>query len=188
MTSEAKEVIRKVAGEAASAEKKDQETRQLVVFELDAEEYAVEIAEAKEIIKIPEVTPVPGAPEFISGIFNLRGKIVVVIDMERRFRLVREHPAVRKHALVIDVEGTLFGVAVDQVTEVARIPVGAIRPAPEAVSSKIHADYIKGIAVLQAPEGRSRLLILLDLAKVLQEKELFGFGDIVRDASLPAAP
>jgi len=182
MAADLKAVIKKVAAEARTAEHRPEETAQLVVFELDGEEYAVEITEVREIIKPPEITPVPGAPEFIRGIFNLRGKIVVVIDMEKRFRLVREHPAESRHVIISLVGETHFGVMVDQVTEVVRIPARSIKPPPPLVSSKIRLEYLKGVAVLSESEDRPRLLILLDLPKMLQEKELLGVSEAVREA------
>jgi purine-binding chemotaxis protein CheW len=185
MTIEAREVIRKVAQESTSNEKADGESHQFVVFDLDKEEYAVPISDAKEIIKIPRITPVPGAPEFISGIFNLRGKIIVVVDLEKRFRLVREHPMVPLHSIIVEVSGTLFGVVIDQVMEVVRVPTKAIKPAPALVSSKIHAEYVSGIAVLPGEGDSSRLLIMLDLPKLLQDKELLGFGATVQKAVPP---
>lgn len=169
----------------------------MVVFELDKEEYAVRITDLQEIIKIPEITPIPNAPEFIRGILNLRGKIIVVIDLEKRFHLVREEKILSKHIIIAEVNESTFGVIVDQVIEVLRVPITAIQPTPALVSSKIHADYLKGVVVLgdndsskeltakkcralldkqktgeQLKESGARLLILLDLPKMLQDKEL----------------
>jgi len=150
------------------------------VFELDQEEYAVQITDIREIIKFPLITPIPNAPAFISGIFNLRGKIIVTVDMEKRFHLVREKVITPKHIIITEVNGGAYGVIVDQVTEVLRVPVISIQSAPELVSSKIHADYLKGVVVLEN-DKRSRLIILLDFPKLLQEKELLSFGKIVNN-------
>lgn len=183
MTADLKDIVKKVVEGPAGEKKEAEEAIQLVVFELDGEEYCVGILDVQEIIKIPDITPVPNAPEFIRGICNLRGKVVVAVDLEKRFRLVRERPAAPKNAVIADVGGTLFGIIVDQVSEVIRIPVSRIQPPPALVSSKIHAEYVKGVIVEDGGAGRSRLLILLDLRKLLKDSELLGFGQEVRKAS-----
>jgi len=148
---------------------------QLVVFELDQEEYAVEITEAREILRATEVTPIPNSPDFIEGIINIRGKIVVVLNLEKRFNLVREHPEKRLHIIIYEVGENTYGAVVDEVTEVLRIPKDAIEPAPAIISEKIKADYVEGVGVLE-----NRLLLLLDFKKVFEEKELAQLGDLVR--------
>ena len=203
-----KEVITQVAQQQQSAEKKVVETKQVITFELDKEEYAAPILDLREILRIPEIISVPGVPPFVKGIFNLRGQIVVVIDLEKRFALKREHPMEPRDVIIVEVGGTIFGVVVDEVTGVLRAPVTSIKPTPALVSTKIHADYLNGIIVLEesqgvekkeelAPEqieellktpkqarlagsGKARLLLLLDLPKILSEEKLLGFGDTVR--------
>jgi len=167
-----KEVV-KTPEVIASEEAK--ELVQLVVFELDKEEYATEITEAREILRATEVTPIPNSPDFIEGIINVRGKIVVVLDLEKRFNLVREHPEKRLHIIIYEVGENTYGAIVDEVTEVLRIPKDAIEPAPAIISEKIKADYVKGVGVLE-----NRLLLLLDFKKVFEEKELAQLGELVR--------
>ena len=152
---------------------------QVVVFTLDGEEYATPIGDLLEIIKMEAVTPVPNAPECIKGIINLRGKIVIVVDMERRFHLTREHPATFEHIVVTEIDHTLLGIAVDQVREVVRIPLSAVKPPPDLVTAKIHAEYLKGVIVLSAQPatGGERLIMLLDIKKMLDEKELLKAGE-----------
>lgn len=201
-----KKIVAEVARQSESTEEKPEEFIQLVVFELDKEEYAVNITDLREIIKIPEITPIPNAPEFIRGILNLRGKIVVVVDLEKRFNLVRENKVEPKHIIIAEVDENIFGVIVDKVTEILRVPISAIHPTPALVSAKIHQDYLKGVVVLYEKEGpkkltkeeceaflaelksekgrksRARLLILLDLPKLLSEKELLKVGDQIKEA------
>ena len=205
MANDLKQVIAKVAGEGQAKDKKPEELIQLVVFKLDREEYAAQITDLQEIIKIPEITPIPNTPRFIRGILNLRGKIVVVVDLEKRFNLTRESKDTPQHIVIAEVGGNIFGVIVDEVTEVLRIPVTAIQPPPALVSSKIHADYLKGVAVLEikepskeslekacrrlatnhqiknsAEKAETRLLILLDLPKMLEDKELLQVGESIQ--------
>ncbi|TSC94020.1 MAG: CheW protein [Parcubacteria group bacterium Licking1014_1] len=206
---DAKEVIAQVAQQQQSAEKKVVETKQVITFELDKEEYAAPILDLREILRIPEIIAVPGVPPFVKGIFNLRGQIVVVIDLEKRFALKREHPMEPRDVIIVEAGGTVFGVVVDEVTGVLRVPVTSIRPTPSLVATKIQADYLNGVIVLEesqgtqgteekeelAPEqikellktkkpaggpGRARVLLLLDLPKMLSEEEFLGFGNTVR--------
>ena len=175
---DAKEVITQVAKQRRGAEEKIVETKQVITFELDKEEYAVPILDAREILRIPEIIEVPGVPPFVKGIFNLRGQIVVVIDLEKRFALKREHPMEPRDVIIAEVGGTIFGVVVDEVTGVLRAPVTSIKPTPALVSSKIHTDYLNGVIVLE--ESPARILLLLDLPKILSEEELLGFGNLAR--------
>lgn len=175
-----------VISQAASERGKGQKAEtlvQLVIFELDKEEYAVPIEDLREIIRIPEIAPVPNSPEFIRGILNLRGTIVVVVDLEKRFHLVRESKAPPQHIVITEANGSTFGIVVDHVSEVLRVPVSKIQPTPALVSSKIHAEYLKGVVVME--EGaKSRLIILLDLPKMLQEGELLNVKAIVTESAL----
>lgn len=199
----ARDVIAQVAKKEARPETKIIPTEQLVTFELDKEEYASIITDLREIIKIPEIVPIPGAPEFIRGILNLRGQIVVVIDIEKRFHLAREHPVEAKHIIIAEVEDSVFGVIVDEVTGVLRVPMADIKPTPSLITSKIRADYLKGVVVLEEEpteaeeenaekedkkkltkkktEIKSRLLLLLDIPKMLAEKELLEFGSVIQE-------
>lgn len=193
------EGVQKVTAGAAG-KKSSAELVQLVVFTLDTEEYAVPITDLQEIIKVPEITPIPNSPRFIKGILNLRGKIVVVIDLEKRFQLAREVEKELKHIIITEINGASFGVVVDEVIEVLTVSKEVIQPTPSLVSSKIHSDYLNGVVVLQKdcskndPEKKnadgggegsteeSRLLILINLSKILQEKDLAEAGEIVGGA------
>jgi purine-binding chemotaxis protein CheW len=147
---------------------------QMVVFELDHEEYAVPILEVKEVIKLPQITQVPNSAASIAGIINLRGKVVPVLDLEKKFNLVRENKTPSEHILVAEAEGGLaFGILVDKVSEVAKIPQSSIKAAPQVIAGKIAADFLKGVVVNQL-EGRERIMLLLDLKKILSDKETEG--------------
>lgn len=170
---------------------------QFVVFELDREEYALLITDVQEIIELPEITPVPNAPDFVKGIINLRGKIVVIIDLEKKFNLKREKETPAKHIIIAEFEGMAFGIMVDFVKEVVRVPLAAVQETPALVSSKIHADYLRGVVPLArtgeslagteaqsgvAKEG-SRLLILLDLPKMMQSQEIAALGSKINEVT-----
>lgn len=159
-------------------------TQQMVVFELDKEEYAVPITEVQEVVKIPQITPVPQSPEFILGIINLRGKIVPILDMEKWFKLVRENKGIPEHIMVTeDDRGNLFGIQVDKVAEVLKISQNSIQPSPKMITNKIAAEYLKGVAVIKK-EDAERVLLILDLQKILTAEDVGGIQKaIVSDSS-----
>jgi len=186
------DVIKDVAREGGAQEnKKNEELIQLVVFELDKEEYGVDITDLQEIIKIPDITPVPNSPKFIRGIFNLRGKIIVTVDLEKRFNLERDISATDGNIIITEVEKNNFGVVVDRVSEIITVPKSSVQPTPSLISTKIQTDYLKGVVVIDKKNGKinegkesnndSRLIILLDLPKLLQEKELLNLGKTVQE-------
>jgi len=140
---------------------------QLVVFDLGGEEYGLGITEVKEIVKTGEITYVPNTPDFIRGIINLRGKMVVVMDMKNRFMIEREDEWKGKHIIIIERGENTYGLMVDEVSEVLRLPEDAIKEAPEIITTRIHADYLKGVGTLE-----DRLIIVLNLDKVLAEDDL----------------
>jgi purine-binding chemotaxis protein CheW len=191
-------VVKNVARKTQASEAVVVPTKQLVTFELDREEYAAVITDLREIIPIPEIVPIPGSPGFIRGIVNLRGKIVVVIDLEKRFSLNRESSVVPKHIVIAEVEDSTFGIVVDAVTGVLHVPVSSIKPTPKLVSAKIHSEYLEGVAVLEGeqqqtetkPEAKAgkkseseahRLILILDIPKLLSEKELLSFGSSIQE-------
>jgi len=147
---------------------------QFVVFSLGGEEYGLPILDVKEIVKTEEITTVPNVPEFIRGIINLRGRIVVVINLEKRFMLQREEEYTGKHIVIAEIGEGIFGLMVDEVTEVLRMPEENVKPAPPIITKKINVDYLKGVGTIE-----KRLIILLDLQKVLSEAELVKLSESV---------
>ena len=147
---------------------------QLVIFDLEGEEYGVDIMDVREIMKKAQITPVPNSPQFIAGIVNVRGTIDVVVDLAKRFNLKTSKDAKREHIINVERGDNLYGMVVDEVTEVLRIPKDTIEPAPAIISQEIGADYVKGVAIVE-----DRLLILLDTEKVLDEKKLAQFSSVI---------
>jgi purine-binding chemotaxis protein CheW len=203
MADDIKQVISKVVSEDAEKKKKTVSTVQLLVFTLDKEEYAVYITDTREIISIPDITPIPNSPKFIKGIINLRGKIIVVVDLEKRFGLVRENKIKSKHIIISEVAENNYGIVVDMVKEVLTVPKTSIQATPELVSAKIKADYLDGVIVIDnkseekkeedkdkekkkkvEEKQSSRLIILLNLQKLLQEKELLEIGKTINQAKV----
>lgn len=155
-----------------------EKTRQIVVFELDREEYAIPIEDVREVIKIPEITLIPNCPAYISGIINLRGQVYSIIDLEKRFQLVRANINIKPvHIVIVDASTSPFGVIVDQVTEVLRLPESWIQPTPDTVGSKIGLEFVKGVVVIKSESEidtgqEPRILLLLNLKEILSTQEL----------------
>src|SRR5690348_9938466 len=139
--------------------------QQLVVFQLGAELYGVEISRVHEIIRLQAVTRIPHAPTFVEGVINLRGKVISVINLRRRFGLPAADDTRAGRIVVVDINDQVIGMVVDGVSEVLRVSTATIEPPSPAVSG-IDSEYLQGIVKL--PE---RLVILLDLDRVLSREE-----------------
>jgi purine-binding chemotaxis protein CheW len=138
---------------------------QIVIFELGTEHFGVEIERVESIIKMQPITQLPHVPDFIEGVTNLRGKVLPVIDLRKRFGLEAREADKHSRIIVVNVDQTEVGMIVDQVSEVLTVPEAAVEPAP-AITTTIDSAFITGIAKLD-----QRLVILLDLGKVLSPQE-----------------
>jgi len=147
---------------------------ELIVFDLGDEEFGADIDQVREIITVEKITSIPDSPNFIRGVTNVRGEIAVVIDLAARFSLPRKSEVENKHIVITEQEKNLFGLMVDGVTEVQRIPEKDIKATPKLVT-RIDRIYISGVLTLE-----NRLIILLDLAKVLLEQELAGLAGLAK--------
>ena len=140
---------------------------QLVVFQLGGEEFGVEIMQVQEIIRMPDLTRIPQSPEYVEGVINLRGKIIVVVNLDTKFALHSKELDEDSRIIIVEVGGNVVGMVVDSVSEVMRLSASNVEPAPDIISTKVKADYLKGVGKLD-----ERLLILLDLERVLNEDEM----------------
>lgn len=139
----------------------------LVTFDLMGEEFGVPILDVREIILMSEVTPVPNAPAFVEGVINLRGQIIPIVDLRKRFKLKQKTEADKSRIVVVEVANSVLGLIVDGDSEVLRIPADFVKPAPALIAGGIGAEYIKGIAYYQ-----ERMIILIDLHKVFSHEEM----------------
>jgi purine-binding chemotaxis protein CheW len=139
--------------------------RQLVLFDLGGEVYGVDIAAVHEIIRMQPIIKVPKAPFFVEGVINLRGKVIPVVDMRRRFGLEKVDHTKDNRIVVVDVNNTTIGIIVDAVTEVLRIRADAVELPSDIITANADSDYLMGIAKLD-----DKMVILLDLNKVLPEE------------------
>ena len=149
------------------SERKMAEEEQLVSFKIENEEFGVGIEEVQEIIRLPEITKVPKAPSFVEGVINLRGNVLPVIDLRKRFDLEATKKTNATRIVVVNVDNKTTGIIVDSVSEVLRLPKNAIEPPPPIVAG-IEAKYLRGIGKLD--DGK-RLIILLNLNEILTVKE-----------------
>ncbi|WP_022662768.1 chemotaxis protein CheW [Paucidesulfovibrio longus] len=145
--------------------RQDDELIQLVTFRIGEEEFGVDILAVQEIIRTMAITKVPKAPDFVEGVINLRGKVIPIVDLRRRFGMAARDSDKHSRIIVIETGMVIVGFMVDSVSEVLRIPAGTIE-APPAVVSGLESDYIDGVGKLD-----DRLLIMLDLDRLLSGQE-----------------
>jgi purine-binding chemotaxis protein CheW len=138
------------------------EAQQVVVFELASETYALDISHVIEIIRIQPVTPVPGAADYIEGLINLRGRVVPVVDLRKRFYLPARATGDRSRIIVVQVADDIVGAVVDAVSEVIMVNPDLIEPAAKIVSG-VDAEYIRTIAKIEG-----HLVAVLNPDKILE--------------------
>lgn len=145
---------------------------QLVSFCLGDEEFGIDILMVQEINRMLDITKVPKSPDFIDGVINLRGRVIPIINLRKRFGLPVKEADKETRIVVVEIEGNIVGMTVDSVSEVLRLPLDTIEPPPPMVSG-VDAEYIKGVAKIG-----DQLLILLDVSKLLSTKEKEMLGNI----------
>jgi purine-binding chemotaxis protein CheW len=143
----------------------------IVGFRVGREVFGVPIALVHEIVRVPEITSVPDSPGFVQGVINLRGKIVSVVDLRRRFGEKDIKPTKKNRILVTEVHGKLVGLIVDSASEVLKIPESDIELPP--VFDQGELNYVTGVGKLNG-----RLIILIDLNRILQKGELRRVGEV----------
>jgi len=146
--------------------KQDNELLQLVTFAISEEEFGIDILRVQEIIRIMPITKVPNSPPSVDGVINLRGRVIPVIDLRRRFGMGAKEHDNSTRIIVIEIHGMIIGFVVDGVSEVLRIQSSTVEPPPPVVAG-VESEYIKGVGKLD-----DRLLILLDIDKLLTSEEI----------------
>lgn len=160
-----------------------EESLQLVNFELSGEEFGVDIMQVSEIIPISKITRIPQAPECVKGLINLRGKIVVVIDLNRRLGFSpRESDSLSK-IIIVKVKDTTIGMLVNSVNGILKLPLSSIESTPDMIKSKINSEYLTGVG-----KAGNRLLILLNLSRVLGEEEVDELNQLSSSSSSSSSP
>jgi len=147
----------------------------IVGFKVGRETYGVPITSLHEIVRVPEITAVPDAPDYMEGVINLRGKIVSVLDLRKRLGERETAPSRRNRILVLEHKGRLSGLIVDSASEVIKIPATDVEPSPtEFLEGKLNC--VTGLGKYQG-----RLIVLLDMAKLLE------FGGQEHKGKIPAS-
>ncbi len=139
---------------------------QIVGFRIGNETYGVRIGAVREIVRVPEITAVPSAPDTVEGVINLRGKIIPVMDLRKRFGQTEISSDKKNRILVVELDNKLLGLIVNSASEVLKIPPSEIE-APGSVFADGESGYVTGVGKL-----KGRLIILLDISKLLHRPEL----------------
>ena len=141
------------------------EMLQFVTFKLAGQKYAVEILKVQEINNMKDITPIPNSPGYVEGAINLRGKVIPVLSLRKKFHLDDLSLSETSKIIIIDIRGVIMGVIVDAVSDVLRISPDVVEP-PPAVASSVRSEFIRGVAKLA-----TELVILLDMDKLLDDVE-----------------
>lgn len=135
---------------------------QIVGLRIGRETYGIPIALVREIVRVPDITAVPNTREYVEGVINLRGKIISVVDLRKRFGETNTENNKKNRIVVVEFEGRTVGLVVNSASEVLKLSASEIAP-PSSVFIDGEVDYVTGVAKLG-----ERLIILLDLSKVLK--------------------
>ncbi len=149
-----------------------EDEQQLVLFQLADEDYGVNIYSVQRLIQVPEITPVPRAPTYVEGVIDVRGDIIPVINLKKRFGFDNTEVGEDGRIVITEIGDQIVGFLVDDVSEVTRLSDEDIEP-PSAVVGGAETDFISGIGKRNTDDATSsnRLIIVLDVQKVLGQQE-----------------
>jgi len=155
---------------AVRAEVSKTESKQLVTFQLGEELYGVNIMDVKEIVRVQTIRPIPNAPTYVEGIFNLRSEIIPIINLHKRFHLRKlltsEEDELLSGFVILDIDGMKLGIIIDRISRVVTVEKEDIQPPPQMFSG-IGAEYIEGVV-----RQENGYLILLEIRDLFNPKEL----------------
>lgn len=137
---------------------------QLVSFHVGSEEFGLDILRVQEIIRVQQLTRVPNTQDCVDGVINLRGRIIPVVALRKRFGMEDIPHDKQTRIVVVEIQGTVLGFIVDSVSEVLRIPANTVEPPPRL--GKVTREYVSGVGKLD-----DRLLILLDVDSLMHTEE-----------------
>ncbi len=141
---------------------------QIVCFKIGKEEYGIDILQVQEILKLPKVTKLPKSLDYIMGVMDLRGKVIPIIDLSRKFRIASDNISGSNRAIVVDIGGKQVGLGIDSVSHVLKVDSKDIEPPPPVVKG-ISGKYIVGIAKME-----SGFIVVLDISKLFSKEEVTG--------------
>ena len=148
-----------------AAQVQDNTILRWVTFRLDQEKYGINVMQVQEVLRVSEIAPVPGSPEYVLGIINLRGNVVTVIDTRKRFGLEPRELDDAARIVIVESNDQVVGIMVDSVAEVVGLKVSEVEAAPN-VGTEDSSRFIQGVA---SQEGE--LLVIVDLNKLLTDEE-----------------
>lgn len=147
--------------------------QQVLCFTLAGESYGIPILKVREIQGQAPITRIPKAPDYMPGVINLRGSIVPIIELRKRFRLGKAEEGVRPVIVIVEVQGRTLGMRVDSVSDVLDLDSDQIKPPPEwGTEGNLGREYIAGLATVAVAEQEDSMLILLDLDQLLSLNEM----------------
>jgi purine-binding chemotaxis protein CheW len=138
---------------------------QLISFELEEEQFGIDIYMVQEIIRMVPITKIPNSPDFVEGVINIRGRIIPVVNLRSRMGMPEKVHDNNSRIIVVEVNKQTTGFIVDAVNEVLRVPVNITEEPPEIVTG-VNSEYIKSVGKLE-----DRILILIDFERVLSKSE-----------------
>lgn len=141
------------------------DTAQVVSFRLADEEYGLDIMKVQEIILVGEITEIPEVPEYLRGLIDLRGKVIPIVDLRRRFGLEAGNCTEQARIVVVNTGESIFGIVVDAVNEVMRIAPSQIEPPPNGLLG-VEQAYIKGLVKME-----DKIMILLNIDRILSKSD-----------------
>lgn len=154
----------------------DEERLQLVTFKLGNETYGIDIMDVKEIVSLCEIRPIPGAPSYVAGIMNLRGVVIPIIDLHKRFQLEKpklsEDEELLSGYIIINIDGVKIGIIIDKVSRVLNVEAAEIQAPPQMMSG-IGSEYIRGVIHIE-----EEYLIFLDIRRIFNSQELKQLNNI----------
>ncbi|MBK8973630.1 MAG: chemotaxis protein CheW [Hahellaceae bacterium] len=159
-----------MANYSVQGQASDDPILQYVTFKLDEETYGINVMQIQEVLRYTEIAPVPGAPDYVLGIINLRGNVVTVIDTRKRFGLSESEVSDHTRIVVIEVDNQVVGILVDSVAEVVYLRQSEVESAPN-VGNEESAKFIQGVC-----NKNGELIILVEFEKLMSEEE---WSDVV---------
>jgi purine-binding chemotaxis protein CheW len=151
---------------------------QIVGLRIGRETFGLPISMVREVVRVPEITAVPNAPAHIEGVINLRGRIIPILDLRKRFGEKDLEPNKKNRVVVVELEARAIGLIVNSASEVLRIPPSDIEP-PHNIFQEGELNFITGVGKL-----KGRLIMMLDLNRILQSGELRRIEEVTKSLSV----
>ncbi|MDW7651002.1 MAG: chemotaxis protein CheW [Bacillota bacterium] len=146
-------------------EEQSHDELQLVAFYLQGEEFAIDIQKVREVLKLTQITPLPQSLHFIEGVINLRGEVIPVVDLRKRFQISDSGRTDHTRIIIVEIDESLVGLIVDSVSEVLHLSATAVDPPPRRLAGT-RTEFISGVGKLG-----ERLIIIMNLERILSTEE-----------------